>query len=120
MASTRSRRPARRSAPAPPTGTPSATFRAFLQQGARVPIAAATTTATTLRGWAETTDWFTQTVADELLRRVDGESDSAELAARITAAGSTHLRELVALPRAAVNTFDSRIARASTNHKEVR
>jgi hypothetical protein len=45
------------------------------------------------------------------LRRVDGETDSAELVARVTAATGVHLRELTALPRAAADLFDTRLSR---------
>jgi hypothetical protein len=33
---------------------------------------------------------------------------------------AAHLRELSALPRAAANQFDTRLARVSIDHKEVR
>jgi hypothetical protein len=45
----------------------------------------------------------------------NGEIDSAELVVRVTTAGSTHLRELAALPRAAADHFDTRLARVSAN-----
>jgi hypothetical protein len=69
-----------------------------------------------LNGWAQAADRFAQTVGDELLRRVDGETDSAELIARVTAATNSHLRELSALPRAAADHFDTRLARVPTDN----
>ena len=65
--------------------------------------------------WAQAADRLAQTVGDELLRRVNGETDSAALIACIATAGSTHLRELTALPRAAADHFDTRLARVPTN-----
>jgi hypothetical protein len=115
MASTRSNagsyartRRAARSKPAP---TPKQAFLALLCDGAPIQIAAGTAAAKTLTDWVQTTDRFAQAVGDELLRRVNGESDSAELVARITTASSTHLRELAALPYSAADHFDVRLAR---------
>ena len=67
-------------------------------------------------GWAQAADRYAQTVGKELLRRVDGESDSPELVARLTAATSSHLRELATLPRMATDHFDARLARASSDN----
>jgi hypothetical protein len=119
MASTRTTSPKRRVSRAAPQ-TPRQALTALARPAAHLQIAAYTTAANTFAQWAQTADRFAQALADELLRRVDGETDSAEMAVRVTAAGSTHLRELSALPRAAADHFDTRLARVSTNHKEPR
>jgi hypothetical protein len=53
-----------------------------------------------------------QAVSDEVLRRVEGESDSGELIVRVAGATNVHLRELAALPSAAADHFDARLSRA--------
>ena len=54
--------------------------------------------------------------AADLINSIDGDSDSPELAARLTAATSSHLRELATLPRTATDHFDARLARASSDN----
>lgn len=116
MASTRLKATTRRTAAPVHAGTTKQALLALVRHGTRLQIAAATAAAETLVEWAKTADRLAQTLGDELLRHVDGETDSAELVARITTAGSTHLRELAALPAAAANHFDTRLARASTDN----
>jgi hypothetical protein len=116
MASTRSNRTTRRATRSAQAETPKAALLTLLGRGARIQIAACTTAAKTLTEWAESADRFAQAVGDELLRRVNGESDSAEMAARVTAAGGTHLRELTALPRTAADHFETRLARVPTDN----
>jgi hypothetical protein len=106
MASTRSKA----TIPAP-AQTPKQAFLTLLRHGARIQIAAGTAAANTLMEWAQTTDRFAQAVADALLLRIDGETDSAGLIARVTTASSAHLHDLTALPRAAADHFDTRLAR---------
>jgi hypothetical protein len=120
MASTRTTTQKRRVSRTTSSRTPKQALTAVARHAVHIQIAAGATAVTTLAQWAQTTDRFAQSVADELLRRLDGETDAAELVARVTTASSVHLRELSALPRAAANHFDTRLARASTNHKEVR
>jgi hypothetical protein len=55
-------------------------------------------------------------VGNELLRRVDGESDSRESIVRVASATDAHLRELTQLPRAAASHFDARLGRASIDN----
>ncbi len=74
-------------------------------------IAGCAAAAASFAGWAHAVDRFAQAVGDELLRRVDGESDSAELLARLSRATSSHLHELSGLPRTATDHFDTRFAR---------
>jgi hypothetical protein len=119
MASTRTTSPKRRVSRTAQR-TPRQAVTGLARHAAHIQIATGTAAASTFAQWAQTADRFAQAVADELLRRVDGETDSAEMAERLTAAGSTHLRELSALPRAAADHFDMRLAGMSTNHKEAR
>jgi hypothetical protein len=112
MASTRSTTPTRGAARPASTETPKAALTSLARQTARIQVAACTAAAKTLTGWALAADRFAQSVADELLRRADGESDSPELIARLTAATNAHLRDLAALPRTAADHFDARLAHA--------
>jgi len=91
-------------------------FVTLVRRSVRIHIAACATTAKTLIAWAESADRLAQAVGDELLLRIDGETDSAELAARVTAASDTHLQELSALPRVAADHFDARLVRASIDN----
>jgi hypothetical protein len=117
MASTRtSTSRQRRASREVPTDTPRAALTALAQRGAHIQIAAGTAAAKTVADWAQAADRFAQTVGDELIRRLDGESDSPELVARLTAATSSHLRELSALPRTASDHFDARLGRAPTDN----
>lgn len=120
MASTRSTTRARRTALPSRAKTPKQALVALFRHGARTQIAATTAAATTFLSWAETAHRLAQEVGDELLRRVDGESDSTELGTRIAAAGGAHLRDLSALPRVAADHFEARMARAPIDIKEVR
>lgn len=112
MASTRSTTTRQRRAPREAsTETPKAALTTLARRGARIQIAACTAAAKTLTGWAQAVDRLAQSVGDELLRRVDGESDSPELFVRLTTATSSHLGELATLPRTATDHFDARLAR---------
>ena len=111
MASTRSSATTRAAGRSAPADTPKQAFLALVRHGARIQIAACTAATTTLTDWALTADRYAQAVADELLHRVNGETDSAELLARLTTASSVHLRELTALPRAGADHFDMCLAR---------
>jgi hypothetical protein len=111
MASTRSTTRQRRTRREPPAETPKSALAELARRSARIEIAACTAAVKTLAGWAQAADRLAQTVGDELLRRVDGETDSRELIVRVSAATETHLRELTALPSAAANHFDTRLSR---------
>ena len=115
MASIRSRAQ-EHSAPAAPVDTPSQALKALARSAALVQIASCSAAAMTFTGWAAAAGRLAQTLGDELLYRVDGETNSNELIARIADATSGHLRELTALPRAAAEHFDTRVARASTDN----
>jgi hypothetical protein len=116
MASTRSTSTQRRARRKTSTQTPKAALTTLARRGASIEIAAFTAAAAALTGWAQAADRLVQSVGDELLRRIEGESDSPELVARVSAATSSHLRELSALPRAAADNFDARLGRAATDH----
>ena len=94
------------------TETPSDALVALARQTARIQIAALSAAGNAIGGWARAADRFAQTVGDELLRRIDGESDSRELIVRVASATNVHLRELTALPSAATDHFDTRLGRA--------
>jgi hypothetical protein len=111
MASTRSTQRTQRRQPASSVDSPRDALVALVRRGARMQIAGCAAAVTSFAGWAHAVDRFAQVAGDELLRRVDGETDSAELVASLSRAASSHLRELSALPRAATDHFDARLAR---------
>jgi len=108
--STRTRQ--RRAQHQTPAETPKSALTELARRSARIEIAAFSAAAQTLAAWAQAADRLTQAVGDELLRRVEGETDSPELVARLIAATSSHLRELSSLPRIATDQFDVRLASA--------
>lgn len=116
MASTRSTTKQRRAQRETPAQTPKAALATLALRGACIQIAAFTAAAAALTAWAQAADRLAQTVGDELQRRIEGESDSPELVARVSAATSAHLRDLATLPRAASDHFDARLGRAATDH----
>ena len=116
MVSTRPIRSTERVQSATPADSPVDAFVALARSAARIQIAACAAAAKSFAGWAQAADRLAQVLGDELLRRVDGESDSAELVARITRATGAHLRELSALPRVATDQFDARLARVSIDN----
>jgi hypothetical protein len=111
MASTRSSTKQRRTRRAQSVETPKSALTELARRSARIEIAACTAAVQALAGWAQAADRFAQTIGDELISRVEGENDSSELIARLTAATSTHLRDLSALPRITTNHFDARLGR---------
>ena len=95
--------------------TPKDALVSVARHTARIQIAAVTAAGKAVAGWAHATDRFAQTVGDELLRRVDGETDSGELVVRVASAANAHLRELTALPSAAADHFNTRLSRVSNS-----
>ncbi len=93
--------------------TPRDALTAVARHGARIQIAALAAAGSAVAGWARATDRLVQAIGEELLRRVDGETDSGELVVHVAAATNAHLRELAALPSAAANHFDTRLSRRS-------
>jgi len=113
MASNRSNLESRSAARLASGETPRDALAAVARHGVRIQIAALTAAGKAITGWAHAGDRFAQAVGDELLRRVDGETDSRELIVGVASATNVHLRELAALPSAAANHFDTRLSRAS-------
>jgi hypothetical protein len=109
MASNRSTTKERSTAPAAPADSPSQALKALARHGTRIQIASCSAAAMTFTGWAVAAGQLAQTLGDELLHRVDGETDSNQLIARVADATTGHLRELSALPRAAADHFDTRV-----------
>lgn len=116
MTSNRSRTKARADAQATSAETPRDAIVALARHATRIQIAAAATTGSAIAGWAHAVDRLAQAIGDELLRRVDRETDSGELVIRVASATHDHLRELTTLPAAAADHFNARISRASINN----
>ena len=89
--------------------TPSGALLAVARQTMRIQIAALSAAGKALEGWVQAADRLAQTVGEELLRRVDGESDSRELVVAVASATNAHLRDLSALPSAAADHFSTRL-----------
>jgi len=115
MASNRSNLKSRSTVQTASGETPRDALTAVARHGARIQIAALTAAGKAITGWAHAADRFAHAVGDELLRRVDGETDSRELIVGVASATNAHLHELAALPSAAANHFDTRLSRASTD-----
>jgi hypothetical protein len=115
MASTRSNTKKRPAAPAP-AETPKDALTNLARHGARIQIAALTAAGSLIAGWARAADRLVQAVGDELLRRLDGQTDSAELVVQLASATNVHLSDLAALPSAAADHFDTRLSRASIDN----
>jgi hypothetical protein len=96
--------------------TPRDALVAVARHTVRIQIAALGAAGKALAGWARAADRLAQAVGNELLRRVDGESDSRESIVRVASATDAHLRELTELPRAAATHFDARLGRASADN----
>jgi hypothetical protein len=96
------------------TDSPKDEFLALARGAARMQFAACSAAVSSFAAWARAADRLAQDVADELLRRIDDETDSAGLVAGVTRATNSHLAELSALPRTAGDHFDARLARVHT------
>jgi hypothetical protein len=116
MASNRSNARNRAAAAPVSTATPKDALTAVACHAARIQIAALTTVGTLVAGWAHAADRFVQAVGDELLRRVEGETDSGELIVGVATATNAHLRELAVLPTAAADHFGTRLSRVSIDN----
>ena len=116
MASTRSNLTSRSAAQPAGGETPRAALAAVAREGARIQIAALGAAGKAVAVWTQAADRFAKTVGDELLRRVDGETDSRELIVRVISAVNVHLRELTAVPSDATDHFDALLSYASINN----
>jgi hypothetical protein len=99
------------------TETSKIALTALARRGVHIQTATSTAAVKTVAGWAYATYRFAHAVGDGLLRRVDGESDPPELAARLTAATRTHMRALATLPRPASNHLDARLGRVPADQR---
>jgi hypothetical protein len=115
MASNRSNIKSRSAAQPASAETPRDALVTVARHGVRIQIAALIAAGKAVTGWTHAADRFAQAVGDELLRRVDGDTDSRELIVGVASATNAHLRELATLPTAAANHFDTRLSRASTD-----
>jgi hypothetical protein len=116
MASTRSNIKSRSAAASASGDTPRDALVAIARDGVRIQIAVFAAAGKAIAGWAHTTDRLAQAVGEELLRRVDGETNSRELIVGVVSATNAHLRELTTLPGAAADHFDARLSRVSTDN----
>jgi hypothetical protein len=96
--------------------TPRDALVAVARHTAHIQIAAIGAAGKAIAGWAYAADRLAQAVGDELLRRIDGETDSRELIVRVASATNVHLHELTSLPSTATDHFDTRLERASTDN----
>jgi hypothetical protein len=95
--------------------TPKEALASVARHTARIQIAAIAAAGKAIAGWAYAAERLAQAVGDELLRRVDGETDSGELIVRVASATNVHLRELTTLPSAAADHFNTRLSRVPTD-----
>ena len=116
MASTRSNPKRRAATQRASTQSPRDALADVARHGARIQIAALTAAGSVVAGWARATDRLVQAVGVELLRRLDGKTDSGELVVQLASATDAHLRELAALPSAAADHFDTRRSRVSIDN----
>jgi hypothetical protein len=116
MASNRSNLKSRSAAQPARGETPRDALAAVARDGARIQIAAIGAAGKAVAVWTQAADRFTEAIGDELLRRVDGQTDSRELIVRVISAADLHLRDLAALPSAATDHFDALLSHASINN----
>ena len=118
--------PRNETAPAPPP--PGATSqvadagqadaaREALVHAARMQLASITAVSKFFAGWTQAADSYARALSDELLDRLHGETAPGELIGRLAAVSSLHLRELTALPNAAVSPLQQRTHQAADGRK---
>src|SRR4029077_1987621 len=98
---------------AAPVDGPSQALKSLALDAVRLQIASCSAAALVFTDWAAATGRLAQAGGDELLQRIGRRTDSHELVTRVVGAANSHLRELSAVPRAAADHLDARIARAS-------
>jgi hypothetical protein len=94
--------------------------RELVTHGARIQLASITAASKFFAGWAQSADRYAQAISNELLGRLHGESASSELVGRLATLSNQHLREVTALPNAAVSHFNKELAKTPTPHKRTR
>jgi hypothetical protein len=87
---------------------------ALALHAARLQIAAVTATGKLVAGWAHAADRYVQALGDEVLRRIEGETASAEMVTSLATATRSHLHNVSALPGMAASHFTSQLARTPT------
>jgi hypothetical protein len=100
--------------------TDSDAVRELIAHGARIQLASITTASKFFVGWAESADRYAQAISDELLGRLHGETASSELVGRLAPPSNQHLRDVTALPNAAVSHFTEELAKTPTARKRTR
>ena len=96
--------------------TEAETARDVVMHIARIELASITAASKFFAGWAVSADRYVQAVNGEIRARLQGETESNELASHLAAASNEHLHELTALPNVAVRRFNRELAAA--NHKK--
>ena len=96
MASTRLTAPTRDASSDAANNTPSQALKTLTRHAAHAHIASWSAAAIAMTGWATAVGRLAQTIGDELLQRVDGDTSSHEFATGVVCAANTHLRELTA------------------------
>jgi len=97
--------------------TQAETTRDVVLHIARIQLASLTAASKFFSGWAQSADRYVQAVSGELRARMQGETESSELGARLAAVSTEHLHELTALPNAAVRRFNKELAAADHERK---
>jgi hypothetical protein len=100
--------------------TDSDAVRELIAHGARIQLASITTASKFFVGWAESADRYAQAISNELLGRLHGETASSELVGRLAPPSNQHLRDVTALPNAAVSHFTEELAKTPTARKRTR
>jgi hypothetical protein len=95
-------------------------MRELITHGARIQLASITAASKFFAGWAQSTDRYLQAISTELLGRLHGETASNELVGRLATVSNQHLRDVTALPKAAVNHFNKELAQTPTPRKRAR
>ena len=94
--------------------------RELVTHGAGIQLASITAASKFFAGWAQSADRYAQAISNELLGRLDGESASSELVGRLATLSNEHLREVTALPNAAVSHVTEELAKMPTPRKRTR
>jgi hypothetical protein len=97
--------------------TQAETGRDVMLHIARIQFASVTAASKFFAGWAQAADLYVQAVSAELRARMQGETESTELAERLAAISTEHLHELTALPNVAVRQFNRELAAANHERK---
>jgi hypothetical protein len=100
--------------------TSSDAVRELIAHGARIQLASITAASKFFADWAQSADRYAQAISNELLGRLHGESDSSELVGRLATLSNEHLREVTALPNAAVSHFTEELTKTPKPRERTR